>query len=93
MIDWSRWRVAGHGLTRHAAERMLEMGLTAWDVEEVLLRPEVTYEQAAKYGPGAEVRKLGKISVATGLDASGNRIVRTVLWNTQEQYTRRGKEQ
>lgn len=74
-------------LTRHAQQRMDEMGLGPIDIEGILDNPEVDYPAHSRYGEGARTAQRGQIAVGYKLDA-GQRIVTTVLIRTQEQYAR-----
>lgn len=68
--------------SRHARERMAQMGLDARDVLAVLLRPEVSYEQSNRDG---RVWQRGEISVVT---APVEPVVITILWNRKEDWQR-----
>lgn len=67
--------------TRHARERMAQMGLEVRDVLAVLLRPEVSYQQTR----GGQLWQRGAISVVTARDEP---VVITVLWNRKDDWQR-----
>lgn len=67
--------------TRHARQRIEEMGLEVRDVLAVLLRPEVSYQQTR----GGHLWQRGAISVVTARDEA---VVITVLWNRKDDWQR-----
>ena len=69
--------------TEHARRRMKEMGLSPTDVIHVVEHAEVDYVQP-RY-QGQRLAKCGGISVAYEPD---ERLVITVLYNTQAEYGR-----
>ena len=79
--------VAGFRLTRHAAERMVEMGLTLPDVERVLRVWDNRYEQS-RYGPDRVMYQRGGLAVATAEPPGEVPVVVSVLWNKKEQWER-----
>lgn len=74
-------------LSFHAAQRMVEMGLTASDVEGVLEGFENRYEQP-KYGPGRVMYQRGEVAVACAEVPGEEKVVVSVLWNRKEQWDR-----
>lgn len=72
----SAWR-----FTRHADERLADMGLTRHDVLVVLLRPDVTYQQQR----GGQMWQRGSLAVVTSRDEP---VVITVLWNRKDNWRR-----
>lgn len=80
-------RIAGFRLSVHAAERMIEMGLSASDVEDCLVRWSNRYEQS-KYGPDRVMYQNERIGVATAEPARGEPVIVSVLWNRKEQWDR-----
>ena len=79
--------IKGFRLTWHAAERMVEMGLTASDLEQVLDGFENRYEQS-RYGEGRFVYQRGGLAVGTAERAGDKPVIVTVLWNRKEQWDR-----
>lgn len=79
--------VAGFYLTRHAVERMVEMGLTCDQLAAVLRDYENRYEQG-KYGAGRVMYQLGALAVATAERPGERRVVVSVLWNEKAHWTR-----
>ena len=71
-------------LSTHAEERRESMGLTRDEVLLVIADYEVCYEQS-NYEDDETVFKRGDLSVVYSIP---NNTVITVLYNTQEKYTR-----
>jgi len=63
-------------MTRHAAERCEEMGLTEDDVEAALSYPEITYPSPPHYGPGRNIAVASRLAVVH----NGPTVI-TVLWH------------
>lgn len=72
-------------LTRHARERMTEMGVEEVEVYRVLVDPEVEYDQP-RYGPTRRMAQRGDLAVAYD---SRNGAVITVLWRRVEDWDRK----
>jgi hypothetical protein len=72
----SAWR-----FTRHADERLADMGLTRRDVLAVLLRPDVSYQQTR----GGQMWQRGPLAVVTSREEP---VVITVLWNRKDNWRR-----
>ena len=60
------------------------MGLSPAEILHIVEHPEVDYAQNDR-NPGMRVAKSGDVSVAYN---ENDRVVVTVLYNTQEEYTR-----
>jgi len=80
-------RIRDWRLSFHAAQRMVEMGLTASDVELVLVDWDNRYEQS-KYGPGRVMYQRGGVAVATAEVEGEDKVIVSVLWNKKEQWER-----
>lgn len=81
------FEIAGFRVTAHAAKRLVEMGLTATDVEDCLRNYVNRYEQS-KYGPGRVMYQCDRIAVGTAEVPGEERVIVTVLWNRKEQWDR-----
>jgi hypothetical protein len=81
-------------LTKHARERMAEMGLTEAQVAEVLSAPEVSWtgENGRNSRPGgapATTAKRGPLTVVWFPAAErDDKVVVTILWNRPDRYSR-----
>lgn len=73
-------------LTRHACERMEEMGLGLPRVTEVLLDPEVEYGDGSPPRPYTAQR--GNLAVGFADDPRNGIVVLTVMPRVQERYVR-----
>lgn len=71
-------------LSRHATERIVEMGLDVAQVIEVIVEPEIEYQQGDYTG---RVAQRGDLSVVID-EHDGETVVVTVLPRTQEVYER-----
>ena len=80
-------RIGKYRLSHHAAVRMVEMGLTATTVEDVLNKWVNRYEQP-RFGEGRFVYQKGAIAVATSEVPGTEPVILTVLWNKKEQWKR-----
>lgn len=75
-------------ISRHAAERMSEMGVGIEEVMRAVEHPEVAWT-GTRHGRPETTAKRGRIAVAWHVGSrDGARIVKTVLWNTQDRYER-----
>jgi hypothetical protein len=79
--------IAGYRLSSHALERMVEMGLTAQDVEDCLRNYTNRYSQS-RYGPDRVMYQDARIGVGTAEPAGEVPVIVTVLWNRKEQWDR-----
>lgn len=66
--------IKNYHLTRHAIDRALDMGVTAQEIRECLMRPAKT-KRSGKY-PGCTNYLLGRIVCAVDPDKN----VTTILW-------------
>lgn len=77
-------------ITRHAQERMVEMGITEDEVRAVLAAPEISYPAGPGYNPNTTTVMGGRLALIVDPRPNGGLI--TVLWRTYEQYERAPKE-
>lgn len=75
-------------LTRHARERMAEMGVGHDEVVTCAHRPDVSWTGTQYNGTPQTTAKRGRITVI--LNERGDTVI-TVLWNTTDQYQRKEK--
>ncbi len=77
-------------VTRHAAHRTHDMGLSLSQVLNCITHPEVDYSQK-NHGAEHRVAKRGSIAVAY-VEAPELRVILSVLWNTQRAYVRSSEQ-
>ena len=73
--------------SHHAKQAMAKREVAAQEVLAVLQDPDVTWETLTEAGQPARVSRRGPLAVVTTTLSSGERLVITVLLNTQEQWT------
>ncbi|WP_144721185.1 hypothetical protein [Cellulosimicrobium sp. TH-20] len=85
MLDTQRAVFKTWSMTKHAAERAVEMGLTPEEIRAAVEEPE-RWWVSPTYGKTNQTR--GRITVALGELEEGtlNRKVITILWATQEAW-------
>lgn len=73
--------------SRHALERMEDMGVKRQEVLDLLAHPETDYRAPVVNGhpPGRRLARTGNLTVC--YDPNGDCVV-TVLWNTPDPITR-----
>lgn len=77
-------------VTRHAAERCAEMGISTKVAKQIVRHHDVIYPSPARYGPTARVvRSDMHPAYAVAWDEEANAII-TVIFNTPEFYVRQG---
>ena len=83
-----RWRGTRHvpRLTKHACERMEEMGVGLPRVAAVLCAPEIEYGDGS--GPRPFTAQAGNLAVGFADDPVTGIVVLTVLPRTQDRYVR-----
>lgn len=73
--------LGAYKMTKHAAERAVDMAVTADEIMRAITTPELTYQQQDR--PGQHIRAAGRIALAM----QGEKIV-TVLHRTVDAYRR-----
>jgi hypothetical protein len=66
-------------LSRHAQHRSDQMNVTAAEVVDVLVSPELTYPSPHRHGPGRQISVVGRLAVVH----HGDHVI-TVLWHRLE---------
>lgn len=78
-------------ITRHAGERIMEMGIADSELVDAILDPVIRYPSGPPYDPDCITHLRGQIAVVVRMEHD-RAVIITVLWWTQDQYVRIEKE-
>lgn len=82
-------RIAGRILSRHALERLNQMGLVPADLELLLEDPEDTWTQDHSYGADRTSYVRDNIGCVVSSNPDGTNVVVTVMWRYRDVWKQR----
>lgn len=80
-------RATAMHLTRHARDRMQQMGVTYEDVVRTMCEAEVDYSQP-RYGNGSRMAQRDGLAIAYCVVESGEVVIKSVLRREVDQWER-----